>query len=464
MKVCVVGAGYVGLVTGAGLAALGHDVICVDTDPSKVEGIKNRKAPFFEPGLDSLLEQTVASGKLDASIDLGSSFAGADVSIIAVGTPSNEIGIDLTYVREAATAIGRLLPAQSKFHVVVVKSTVVPTTTDTIVRQELELASGLIASRDFGLAANPEFLREGCAVEDFTNPDRIVIGALDDRSRQILAAMYFKCECPIVHTTPRNAEMVKYAANAVLATLISFSNEIAGLCETVPGLDENIVMSGVHLDRRWWVEAADGTRIHPAILTYLRAGVGFGGSCFPKDIRAICSFAAERGVPLRMLSSVLSVNEERARRIVDLLGKELGDLKGKRVAVFGLAFKPNTDDVRESPGVEIGKQLLIAGASVVTHDPMVSHQAAVRSLGGSVDYESDAQAAATGADAVVIATAWDQYRRLDWVAIAVKLKQAVVLDGRQVVSSEQLPRKFKLLRVGRGEYGGLACPEAPKTL
>ena len=347
MKITIVGTGYVGLVTAVGLADVGHIVTCVDRDKRKIEAIESGRAPFYERGLDELLVKLRASGRLQASTSLKDGLSGSDVSIIAVGTPSNETGIDLSLVRQAAREIGNLLPTLGHYHVVVVKSTVVPTTTDTVVRGELEGASGMVAGRDFGLAMNPEFLSEGRAVEDFTKPDRIVIGASTARAGSVLADMYSKFDCPLLHTTPRNAEMVKYAANALQATLISFSNEIAGVCEAISGLDEETVMRGVRLDKCWRAPDRAGKPQFAGAVSYLRAGIEFGGSCFPKDLRALREFARDKDIEVPILSSVLEVNQERAGRVVELLTSHLGRLRGKRIAVLGLAFKPETDDVRD---------------------------------------------------------------------------------------------------------------------
>ncbi len=449
MKITIVGTGYVGLVTGVGLAAVCHTVTCVDSDKRKIEAIETGNAPFYEPGLDELLVKQRAAGRLRASTSLEDGLHGSAVSIIAVGTPSNESGIDLGYVRQAAREIGSRLPTLDAYHVVVVKSTVVPTTTDTVVRGELEAASGMVSGRDFGLAMNPEFLSEGRAVEDFTKPDRIVIGASTARAGSVLADMYAKFSCPIVQTTPRNAEMVKYAANALQATLISFSNEIAGICETVPGLDEETVMRGVHLDKCWGAPGRDGKSQFAGAVSYLRAGVGFGGSCFPKDLRALRAFARSEGAEVPILSSVLKVNEARAGRVVDLLASQVGTLRDKRIAVLGLAFKPETDDVRESPGVRISKLLLQRGADVVLHDPMVQIDAVRDQLGPGISQARDVAAAASGADALVIATGWDAYRRLDWADIASRMRSPIVFDGRQVMCADQVRDGTTLLAPGR---------------
>lgn len=449
MKITIVGTGYVGLVTGVGLAAVGHTVTCVDSDERKIEAIETGNAPFYEPGLDELLVKQRAAGRLLASTSLDDSLRGSAVSIIAVGTPSNETGIDLTYIRQAAREIGSRLPTLDAYHVVVVKSTVVPTTTDTVVRGELEAASGMVSGRDFGLAMNPEFLSEGRAVEDFTRPDRIVIGASTARASSVLADMYAKFDCPIVKTTPRNAEMVKYAANALQATLISFSNEIAGICETVPGLDEETVMRGVHLDKCWGATGRDGRSQFAGAVSYLRAGIGFGGSCFPKDLRALRAFARNEGAEVPILSSVLKVNEGRAGRVVDLLASQVGTLRDKRIAVLGLAFKPETDDVRESPGVRISKLLLQRGADVVLHDPIVQIDAVRDQLGSGITQAHDVAAAASGADALVIATGWDAYRKLDWADIASRMRSPIVFDGRQVMCADQVRDGTTVLAPGR---------------
>lgn len=449
MNITIVGTGYVGLVTGVGLAAIGHTVTCVDYDERKIAAITTGKAPFYEPGLDELLAEQRASGRLQASTNLADSLRDSDVSIIAVGTPSSETGIDLSYIRQAARAIGEQLPTIAGYHVVVVKSTVVPTTTDTVVRAELEAASGMVSGRDFGLAMNPEFLSEGRAVEDFTKPDRIVIGANTARASSVLAEMYAAFECPVLETTPRNAEMVKYAANALQATLISFSNEIAGICEAVSGLDEGTVMRGVHLDKCWGAPGGDGKSRFAGAVSYLRAGIGFGGSCFPKDLRALRAFARSEGVDVPILNSVLQVNEKRAGRVVDLLASQIGALHDKRIAVLGLAFKPETDDVRESPGVRISKLLLQRGADVVLHDPMVQVDTVRDQLGANITQAHDVAAAASGADALVIATGWDAYRRLDWDDIAARMRSPVVFDGRQVMSSDRRHEGTMLLAPGR---------------
>jgi UDPglucose 6-dehydrogenase len=448
MHITIIGAGYVGLVTGVGLARAGHTVTCVDPDKLRIDAINRGHAPFHEPGLDELLREQLASSRLVASTSLKQGMHKSNVSIIAVGTPSVEAGIDLSFVRNAARDVGSELADLEGYHVVVVKSTVVPSTTDTVVCAELEAASGMICGSDFGLAMNPEFLSEGRAVADFTAPDRIVIGTDHPRARAVLAEMYAGFSCPVVHTTPRNAEMIKYAANALQATLISFSNEIAGICEAVHGLDEEAVMRGVHLDRCWSTPTA-GEATFARAVSYLRAGVGYGGSCFPKDLKALRRFAHQEGVEVPILDAVMKINDDRAGRVVNLLVDCLGTLAGKRIAVLGLAFKPDTDDVRQSPGVRIAKVLLRRRAKVVVHDPLVRIDAVVDQLGPGVRHAADVCAAATDADALVIATGWEAYRNIDWDDIVPRMRSPIILDGRQVVSAACLPDAAKLVSTGR---------------
>lgn len=445
MKITIIGAGYVGLVTGAGMASMGHQVICVDFNEARLEPIRSGRAPFFEPGLDELLAKVVGEGKLSATSNLSEALPGSDVALIAVGTPSNPDGIDLSYIRAAARDIGALLPSHGGYVVVTVKSTVVPTTTETVVREEVERASGLKAGPDFGLVMNPEFLREGCAVEDFMTPDRIVLGALDDRSFDVLNRVYAGSDCPILRTTLANAEMIKYASNTLLAMMISFSNEIASLCEAVPGLSEEEVMAGMHLDRRLTVRR-NGELVRPGLLSYLRAGIGFGGSCFPKDVAALQSFGREKGVATRLLDATLDTNHLRAKAVIDLLERASGPVGGRTVAVLGLAFKENTDDVRESPGLRLIKELRDRGARVRVHDVIVD--ATTLPIANHVEKAATEADAVRGADACVIATKWPQYSRLDWPALLATMARPVVLDGRQVVPWTTLPPSAVYVPIG----------------
>jgi len=433
VRVAVAGSGYVGLVTGCCLAEVGHDVVCIDIDPRRVAAIEAGEPLFHEPELPELLREVVGNGKLRAQTDVAGGVADADVTFIAVGTPSSNGEIDLTHVKQAAAQIGEGLRRNPNYHVVVVKSTVVPGTTESVVRDALGI--------DVGLAMNPEFLREGSAVSDFRNPDRIVIGQSDARAGQRVAELYRNFDCPKIFTTLANAEMIKYASNSLLATLISFSNEIAALCEATPGTDVDEVLDAVHLDRRL-SPVIDGRRIAPPILSFLRAGCGFGGSCLPKDVTALRTFAEKRGVHAPLLASVLAVNASRPSRLVRAAAEALGSLRGATIAVIGLAFKAGTDDLRESVALRVIDDLRNAGASVRAYDPLV------RSLAGVAVSESIDQAVA-GCDAAIITTALPELRSLDWSAIAAKMRTPIVIDGRNALRGISLPNEIEYVPVGR---------------
>src|SRR5579864_4604005 len=309
MIVSIVGAGYVGLVTGACLASRGHDVRCVDVSEDRISLIRSGKAPFYEPGLEDLLHRCQASGQLSVTTDLAAAMQGSHISLIAVGTPADGEQPDLSYLKTAAGQIGTNLKNASDYHVVAVKSTVVPGTTKNTVKALVEEKSGRKAG-EFGLCMNPEFLREGSAVEDFMNPDRVVIGEFDASSGGVMEALYGSFDCEKLHVSLEEAELTKYASNSLLATLISFANELAALCEATPGADVETVMDGLHLDHRL-SPMLDGKRVRPAILTYLRAGIGFGGSCLPKDVNALRSYARRNQVPAPLLDAVMATNTRR---------------------------------------------------------------------------------------------------------------------------------------------------------
>jgi UDPglucose 6-dehydrogenase/GDP-mannose 6-dehydrogenase len=438
MKVTIVGTGYVGLVTGACLTQLGHQVVCVDTDTRRVERIARGEPPFHEPGLPELLRAGLDAGSFAITSAIDEAMDGSALSILAVGTPPRGEQIDLTAITAAAGDVGRTIRKTGGYHVVTVKSTVVPGTTENVVGKAVAAASGMRIG-EFGLCMNPEFLREGTAVDDFMRPDRIVIGASDARAAAVLAELYRGFDCPKLVTSLHNAELIKYASNALLATMVSFSNEIAALCESVPGLDEETVMSGVHLDRRWQMGGPGG----PGILTYLRAGIGFGGSCLPKDVDALRTFASERRVPTPFLDAVVNVNRGRPGRVTALLDAALGGLGGRRVAVFGLAFKPGTDDLRDSPAIALIRALGDAGAAVRAWDPMI------RSVDG-LTVAATAEAALAEVDAAVIATAWPELATLDWRALTRPMRLRIILDGRGALRGVDVPDDVTVLRIGVG--------------
>ena len=438
-RVSIIGAGYVGLVTGVCLAEKGHDVVCVESDVKKLEQIRAGHAPFHEAGLGELLSKHNARD-FRATPSVDEAVAATDITLIAVGTPFDGKSIDLTAVLNACAEVGKAIKNAGRYHVVVVKSTVVPGTTVGAVRERLESASGLKAGADFGLGANPEFLTEGQALDDFMHPDRIVIGGIDDRTLSALEDLYVGfAGVPIIRTNPSTAEMIKYASNSLLAAMISFSNEIADLCSAIGGIDALEVMRGVHASAYLTVPSTNGVRLRAPIAAFLEAGCGFGGSCLPKDVSALVAHGRARGVGMGMLAEIMSINRTRPVRVIEHLTRGLGSLQGKQVAVLGLAFKPDTDDVRESPAFPIIRQLLEAGAKVSAHDP-IAIAAARRALADDrVRYADALGDAVAGADAVVVVTRWKQFEELP-ALIAKMPRTPLVFDGRRMLDRDSVPR------------------------
>ena len=375
MKISIVGSGYVGLVSGVCFAEKGHDVISVDIDRAKVDRINSGEAPIYEKGLEKLLQRNLQH-RFRATTDLRAAVMASDLSIIAVGTPFDGNEIDLRFIEGAALDIGRALRNKSAYHVVVVKDTVVPGTTDNTIIPLLEKASGKIAGVDFGVAMNPEFLREGEAVHDFLFPDRIILGTLDERTLIVLKELYEPFQdVPKLCTNLCTAETIKYTANSLLATMISFSNEIGNLCAEIGDVDVVEVMKGVHLDKRISPVLTDGTRIKPDFTTYIEAGCGFGGSCFPKDVQTLISYGEEKGTPMRILQAVMDLNSAQPGKVLALLRKHYPILEGVKVTVLGLAFKPGTNDMRESPAIPVVKELLAQKAVIKAYDPIAEEEA-----------------------------------------------------------------------------------------
>jgi UDPglucose 6-dehydrogenase len=438
VRIAVVGTGYVGLVSAVCFAEIGHEVVCIDIDPLKVERINRGESPILEEGLDEMLARHVGSGRVRATTDINS-VRDTEISMIAVGTPFDGSRIDLRYVEEAARQIGAALKGRSDYHVVCVKSTVVPGTTERVVGPIVAKASGRPLGSGLGLAMNPEFLAEGTAVKDFMHPDRVVIGAIDERSADVMRRLYaFFSSTDVLVTTPATAEMTKYAANAFLATVISYANEVANLCSATGGIDAMEVMAGVHLDRRL-APILDSGRIRPGLLSFLSPGTGFGGSCFPKDVKALISFGTGLNQPMRILEAVVATNRSQPEETLKLVREEVGALRGRRIAVLGLAFKPGTDDVRESPAEPIIRQLIKEGAEVVAHDPAALHAMQAVLSGVPVDYRESARDAVRGADAVVLVTSWPEYAELaNWLGGA----DVPVIDGRRFLK----PGAFKRYR------------------
>lgn len=437
MHLSIIGTGYVGLVTGACLAELGHRVTCVDIDPARVAALNAGRSPIHEPGLEELLQRH-AGGRLTASSDTAAAVADSELTFIAVGTPFNGREIDLAAVLAAAGQIGAALRDKPGYHVVVVKSTVVPGTTETRVRPVLEAASGKRAGVDFGLGVNPEFLSEGQAVRDCLAPDRLVLGGLDARTLDVLMALYqpFPADIPRLRTNARTAEMIKYASNTLLATLISFTNELANLGAALGGIDTVDVMRGVHLSQYFRGRNEEGL---PPLTAFLRAGCGFGGSCLPKDLSALIAHGRQAGEPMLLLDAVRRVNEQQPARVLQLLRQHLPQVRGARVTVLGLAFKPDTGDVRESPAFPILRGLLAEGAVVTAHDPVAVAEAR-RVLGDERITFCEALAPALqDATAVIVVTPWPEYRAVP-ALLHGREPAPLFVDARRAFARDSVPR------------------------
>jgi UDPglucose 6-dehydrogenase/GDP-mannose 6-dehydrogenase len=439
MDISVVGTGYVGLVSGVCLAEKGHKVICVDIDSGKVERINAGDSPIHEEGLDELLQRNVGK-RLSATTDLADAVAKTNLTIIAVGTPFDGSAIDVSYIRSASEAIGKALCAKTDFHTVVVKSTVVPGTSDGVVLPIVEKASGKVAGRDFGVSMNPEFLREGAAIGDFMDPDRIVYGGTDNKTLEVMGELYAVFpDADKVATTNKTAEMIKYTANSLLATMISFSNEIGNLCTSLGDIDIVDVMRGVHLDRRVSPIMADGTRVVPGIATYLEAGCGFGGSCFPKDVKALIAHGEAAGEGMHILKSVVGINKTQPLLLIDLLGKHFDSLNDRKITVLGLAFKPGTDDMRESPSIPIVNALAEAGAAITAYDPIAAEEAQKLFADVPIEYADTVIDAVKGADAIVLVTRWEEFEDLPIIINGMN-SPPLLVDGRRMVAKDSVPR------------------------
>lgn len=437
MRVSIVGTGYVGLVTGACLAERGHDVICVDVDRMKVEMINGAQAPIHEDGLSQLLERNVGR-RLRASADLAEAVAASEITFIAVGTPAVDGRIDLQYVERAAQEIGYALREKGDYHTVVVKSTVIPGTTDSVVRNHVEDTSGKRAGAGFGLGMNPEFLTEGTAVRDFLHPDRIVLGGIDARTHETLARLYEGFHSvPRIVTNNRTAEMIKYASNVTLATMISLANEIARLCSAVGGIDVRDVTRGVHESAYFTSRLPDGATVLAPIASFLEAGCGFGGSCLPKDVTALIAQGRDLGLDMPLLSSVLEVNRGQPDEVMRLIGKHYPGMRDLPVAVLGLAFKPDTDDVRESPAFPIIRRLNDSGARVTVYDPV----ARLPNSEAMVDVRraESLRDALAGAEVIVLVTSWPEFQEVPRL-LEQSARDPLLIDGRRVLDPAKIAR------------------------
>ncbi len=442
MKIAVVGTGYVGLVTGACFSDVGIDVYCIDIDEKKIENLKNGILPIYEPGLEEMVERNRKKGRLTFSVSLKEVVDECEVIFIAVGTPPDEDGsADLQYVLAVAAEIGKAI---SHYHVVVTKSTVPVGTADKVRRRIQEELDRRGAAVEFDVASNPEFLKEGAAIDDFMKPDRIVIGIGSKRAEEIMYRLYkpFVLNAhPIVFMDIPSAEMTKYAANAMLACRISFMNEIANLCEIV-GADINLVRKGIGSDPRI------GSK-------FLYSGIGYGGSCFPKDVQALIRTAREQGIDLRILQAVEKVNRTQKLLLFEKVNRRFqGDLAGRTVAMWGLSFKPQTDDMREAPSLVLIERFLQAGCRLRVYDPVAMEETR-RKIGDTVEYCRDPYHALDGADCLLLVTEWTEFRFPDFQEIKKRLKQPLIFDGRNIYDRDELYEYgFEYFGIGRTPAGG----------
>ena len=422
-RICLVGTGHVGLVYAVAFTLQGHRVVGTDVVAEAIASLRKGAPTFYEPGLEAALARARRTKRLSFSTEIAAEVAKAEAIFLAVGTPSREDGsIDTSFIEAAAKTVGEGMREAKAYQVLTVKSTVVPGTTETVVRPALEAASGKSAGKDFGLCMNPEFLREGSAVEDALKPDRIVIGALDKRSADALARVYAKVRCRKLRTDLRTAEMIKYATNASLATKVSFANELANLCDALGGINVDAVVEGLGLDKR----------INPR---FLKAGLGFGGSCFPKDVKALLAAGRSKGYDSFLLQATLDVNDLQPSRAIALAEDAVGDVRGKRVAILGLSFKGGSDDIRESRAIPLARALVAKGAEVVGYDPEAN--AAFHAAVPGVEIAPTVASALAHADVCIVHNDWPEWRALkakDFIG----MRRKVVVDGRRILNRKAL--------------------------
>jgi len=442
-KISVIGVGYVGLCTAVGFASKGYSVICSDIEADKIAKIQEGIPPFHEPGLPKMLNDTIGKKKLACLTNqTQEAVLQTDITYITVGTPSKTDGsIDLQFIEVVSREIGEALSKKSSYHLVVVKSTVIPGTTQNTVKAILEQESKKTCGKDFGLCMNPEFLRQGCAFEDTQNADRVVIGSYDQKSGDTLEALYSQFYQPkvppIIRTGLATAELIKYASNSMLATKISFINTIANICEKIPGADVKQVATAMGLDKR----------IGPL---FLDAGLGYGGSCFPKDVKALIACSRDFGYEPELLESVENVNHTQPLKAVELCKQQLGKLKGKKIAILGLAFKPETDDMREARVIPIINQLLKEGAQITAYDP-VAMNTAKSIFQSSINYATTAVECLKNADCVILVTEWSEFKKLKPEDFLGNMDQPILIDGRRIYDPEIFSMRLRYSAIGLGK-------------
>jgi UDPglucose 6-dehydrogenase len=431
MKLAIIGTGYVGLVTGTCFADLGNEVICADNDKKKIEVLNSGGVPIYEPGLDELIKKNVKKGRLSFTGDIKAAINSAEIIFICVGTPPRDDGsADLTGIEKVSKDIAEHIDS---YKLIVEKSTVPVETGEWVTRT---IKSSMKKGCEFEIASNPEFLREGSAIKDFMNPDRVVVGVESERSERLLRQLYEPLNTNIVVTNIKGAEIIKHAANSFLATKISFINALSNICE-MTGADVEQVAEGIGLD----------SRINKH---FLKAGIGFGGSCFPKDLKAFIHISEKMGYEFGLLKEVEKINERQKEMVIKKISKMLWNISGKVIAVWGLAFKPDTDDIRSAPAIDIIKRLISEGARIRAYDP-VAMENAKKEMDGAVEYCGDIYEASKGADCVILMTEWNEFKEVDWKKIKSIMNQPVVLDGRNIYDPEKLKAMgFTYSGIGRG--------------
>lgn len=434
------GLGYVGIVTAACFASRGYEVLAFDVDKSKVDSINRAKAPIYEPKLDELIEKSVKNGNLKGVYDPSQAVLNSNITFITVGTPSKEDGsIDLKYVDSASKMIGEALKLKNDWHLVVLRSTVIPGTTNNMVKKNIEEISKKECEKEFGLCYNPEFLKEGSAVDDTFNPDRIVIGG-DEKSVKQLLNLYeefYNPLPPLVLTNAENAELIKYANNAFLAMKVSFINMISWICQKLPDGDVDVIAKGIGLDKR----------IGPL---FLKAGPGWGGSCWPKDLRALIKFSEKLDIKLPLVNATIEVNEKQPLIMIDLAKEDLKSLKNKTIAILGLSFKPNTDDIREAVSIKIIKKLLEEGANVKVYDPKAMDNMR-KIFEDKIVYSKSAIECIKDSDCAMLVTEWDEFKNLTPEDFLMNMRNPLLIDGRRIYDRKDFSKKLKYKAIGLGK-------------
>jgi len=440
--ISIIGAGYVGLSTSVGFAAKGYTVLIYDNDPAKINLLSKGLSPFYEPELEKHLQQTGKDGFLTSASNVEEAVTNTDITFVAVGTPSKPDGtINLNHIKDSVTEIGKALTKKANYHLVVIKSTVIPGTTINLVKPLLEKYSNKLCSIDFGLCMNPEFLREGSGLYDTIHPNRIIIGEYDKKSGDVLESLYNQFHAeeipPILRTNLSTAELIKYANNAFLATKISYINTIANICEKIPETDIQTVAKAIGLDKR----------INPK---FLRAGLGYGGSCFPKDLKALIEFSKQNNYNPTLLESVQKVNKQQINHTIELIETELGELADKKIAILGLSFKPDTDDMREARSIPIINQLLSKGAKITAYDPIAIPNAK-KIFKNRIQYTTSPINCLKDADCCIIVTEWQEFKKLKPEDFTKNMRTPILIDGRRIINPEEFSKKLKFAAIGHGQ-------------